>query len=263
MLKVLPAFVNFRRAFRFTFPKALGSFLAPPQCVLCGSAGQSAEGSWGFDLCRYCEVALPALPRGICARCGEVAAPLIPGFGCETCRGYHRMLGGVLAAFAYEDPVDSLIAGLKFGQNRSHARVMAALMLQAQRQQGAELLTPPNLGCLVPIPLHQQRLFERGFNQSAELAGHLARSLKIPISTQLLTRQSFITPQRGLSAQARQRNTAHVFKVNAGQPIPTLITLVDDVMTTGATLFDAALALRLAGCLRVNAWVFARALKAI
>ena len=107
------------------------------------------------------------------------------------------------------------------------------------------------------MPLHRTRLRSRGYDQTLELARPLARMLGLALDTGLLTRRRATQAQSRLDEAARQRNLHGAFAVRAG-PLPAHVALVDDVMTTGATLRAAAQALRDAGVQHVNAWVCAR-----
>ncbi|QWF19930.1 ComF family protein [Lysobacter capsici] len=111
---------------------------------------------------------------------------------------------------------------------------------------------------LVPIPLHRSRLRERGYDQALELARPLARQLGLPLQAQALTRVRDTSAQSQLDASQRRRNLRDAFAWNGDVAMPAHIVLIDDVMTTGATLHSAARVLRRAGALRVDAWVCAR-----
>ena len=110
----------------------------------------------------------------------------------------------------------------------------------------------------MPIPLHRSRLRQRGYDQALELAKPLARALGVPLRNDLLRRRHATAPQSELHADERQRNLRDAFVTNAGVVLPAHVALVDDVMTTGATLHAAATALHRAGVARVDAWVCAR-----
>ena len=116
----------------------------------------------------------------------------------------------------------------------------------------------PRPAALVPVPLHDTRLARRGYDQALELAAPLSRRLRIPLLADVLLRTRATAPQSELDAVARQRNLRRAFTVRADAALPDHVVLVDDVMTTGATLEAAARALRRAGVPRVEAWVCAR-----
>lgn len=214
-------------------------WLLPARCLVCSEPGQP-----GRDLCAACEATLP-WSGPACARC---ALPLAgPGAGCTCGRS---PLDAVQAAFLYRWPVDDLLRRLKFHQDLAAGRLLAGLMVA---RLAARPLAP---GCvMVPVPLHPRRLRQRGHDQAAELARPLARALGLPCR-RLLRRRIATAPQSELDAAARRRNLRNAFECVA--PAPEHVVLVDDVMTTGATLRAAAAALRRAGARRIEARVCAR-----
>jgi len=135
---------------------------------------------------------------------------------------------------------------------------MAAGRLLAQLS-AAELAAAPRPQALIPIPLHDNRLRRRGYDQALELAQPIARQLNLPLRADLLRRTRATQPQSQLDAAGRRRNLRGAFAVCQRGPLPAHVVLFDDVMTTGATLYTAANALRRAGIARVDAWVCARA----
>jgi ComF family protein len=155
------------------------------------------------------------------------------------------------AVFRYAPPLDRLLPRLKFHDDLAAGRLCAALMADV-------LVDVPRPDALVPLPLHRARLRARGFDQTLELARSLARALALPLRDDLLVRARATDPQSRLDAAARRRNLRGAFTVRGDGPWPAHVALVDDVMTTGATLHAAAAALRRAGVARVDAWVCAR-----
>lgn len=213
-----------------------------PRCLLCGESG--AE---GLDLCRACAQALPWNDIA-CLRC---ALPLPEPGICGACLQRPPPLTETRAAFVYGFPLDRLVPRFKFHNDLAAGRLLSELMLQ-----GMSGLSKPS--ALVPVPLHDSRLRRRGYDQAQELAGSLARALQVPLLSEALVRTRATAPQSELDAGARQRNLRRAFEVRAGAALPDHVTLVDDVMTTGATLEAAAKRLRRAGVARVDAWVCAR-----
>ena len=153
--------------------------------------------------------------------------------------------------FDYAFPLDRLLPRLKFHRDFAAGRVLAHCMTE-------RLAMLPRPDALVPIPLHRARLRSRGYDQALELARPLARALHVPLLDAALARRKSTRAQSRLDADARQRNLRDAFHVGTGIAMPAHVVLVDDVMTTGATLHAAARALRLAGAQRVDAWVCAR-----
>ena len=112
---------------------------------------------------------------------------------------------------------------------------------------------------IVPVPLHRARLRQRGYNQALELARPLAHALRLPLRHDLLHRIRSTHAQTELGAIARRRNVRDAFHVPSGAALPAHVALLDDVMTTGATLAECARVLRRAGVQRVDLWALARA----
>ncbi len=230
--------------------------IAAPVCVLCGSDGQRLEEPWGLDLCRWCEQACTPV-QNPCPRCGESAATDV----CANCQRVPPPYDATFSLFRYEDPVDLLITGLKFRHELAAARVLGTLFARAHRRGGHVL---PQ--CLVPMPLHASRYRERGFNQCAEIARHIVPRLRDAAGRRLVLRHDLLRRVRATAAQselaaaARATNLQGAFRAGAG-PMPLHVAVLDDVMTTGHTAAAAALALKQAGCRKVEIWTCARALQ--
>ena len=220
----------------------LGRLLLAPRCLLCGEVAGGER-----DLCGACAAELPWSGHA-CARC---ALPLHEPGTCGPCLRRPPPLAATHAAFVYGFPLDRLLPRFKFHDDLAAGRLLSQLMADALRG-----LPPPD--ALVPVPLHRARLRSRGYDQALELAKPLARTLRIPLLADALVRRRETRPQSELDAVARQRNLRGAFEVRGNQALPGHVVLVDDVMTTGATLHAAATMLRRAGVQRVDAWVCAR-----
>jgi ComF family protein len=204
----------------------------PPVCCLCGATGQASA----FDLCDVCATFLPVVDD-------EPGSTLAIGDG--------TVLRTVFA-FKYAPPVDQFIRALKFRGERVYARVLGELLAGAQRDSGVAM---PD--CIVPMPLHDLRYRERGFNQAAEIARHAGASLGVRVDSRVLVRRTATREQSGLSLQERTNNVRAAFEVV--RPIPSgRIALLDDVVTTGSTAGAAIRALRDAGAEAVELWAVAR-----
>ena len=222
--------------------------LLPPHCLLCD---QRSDGVG--DLCSGCRADLQR-NRICCPRCAlplQTPAPL-----CGECLQREPPFAAAFAPFVYAHPFDLLVTKLKFGRSLAAGRVLAGLWLAASN----ELPALPQM--LVPVPLHPDRLRERGYNQALELARPLARALRVPLKANLLERTRATPAQTNLDAKTRRRNMRGAFTINAtGLPPAAHVALIDDVMTTGATLRECARVLKRAGVARVDVWALARAPK--
>lgn len=218
----------------------------PPRCLLCGAVGAD-----GRDLCAGCagDFALNAVCCPRCALPLQAPAPL-----CGECLKQEPPFASAWTPFRYEHPLDLLEARFKFRADLAAGRVLSALMI---KRAAADAPMLPEL--LIPVPLHTARLRERGYNQALELAEPLARALAISLRADWLLRTRATPPQTGLDAKTRRRNLRGAFAVAAGATLPEHVALVDDVMTTGATLRECARVLRAAGVARVDVWALARA----
>ncbi|SEM44506.1 comF family protein [Pseudoxanthomonas sp. GM95] len=219
-----------------------GQLLLAPRCLACGEPGAD-----GLDLCRACTEALP-WNRAACPRC---ALPTPHGDRCGACLQAPTPMTATYAACVYGLPLDRLVPRFKFHQDLACGRLLAELMTRS-------LATVERPDALIPIPLHASRLRQRGYDQALELARPLGRALDLPLLERVLIRQRETAPQSELDAAARRRNLRGAFAVQARDMLPAHVALVDDVMTTGATLQAAAQVLLRAGVQRVDAWVCAR-----
>lgn len=226
--------------------RAVGFALLPPRCLLCGG-----QGAVGRDLCAACASELPRNPLA-CPRC---AVPLAaPAPRCGECLRHEPPFQLAYAPFLYASPLDQLLMRLKFGGSLAAGRLLAELWCEAWRS-----LPPVLPQALVPVPLHAARLRERGYNQALELARPLARAFGLPLRAELLQRVRPTPAQAGLGAHARRRNLRGAFRATPKGGLPAHVAVVDDVMTTGATVAQCARVLRRAGVARVDVWALARA----
>ncbi len=215
--------------------------LWPPRCLVCGESGHG-----GLDLCPPCATGLP-LNAPACPRC---ALPLpAQAEACGHCLRRPPPQHGTRAVFVYRTPLDRLLPRVKFHADLACARLLATLMAR-------EMATADRPQALVPVPLHRARLRQRGFDQALELARPLSRLLAVPLRTDALQRVRATQAQTRLDAAARRRNLRGAFAV--GPALPAHVALVDDVMTTGATVEAATRVLLRAGVERVDVWVCAR-----
>lgn len=229
--------------------------LLSPVCVLCQAplTGQCAP----LGLCAHCAQGLPR-PTNPCPRCGEPGAAAEGQ--CMRCRSDPPAFVATLVLVDFAAPIDRLVHALKFRRERALARPMGLLMAeQLARVRASDQSSQDQRFCplgLVPIPLSAERLAQRGFNQAQAIAQALAESSGVAVHNRLLRRARHTTAQAELDSDQRRENLAGAFQCRAASP--TRVALVDDVMTTGATLRAAALALQQAGARTIINLVFAR-----
>jgi len=233
-----------RREALSTYARSLQHWLLPLRCLLCGASGDN-----GLDLCAGCAGELPRNPS-CCARC---ALPLAnPAALCGECQRRPPPWDAAWAPFRYAWPLDRLESRYKFGRDLAAGRVLSTLWQAEPRN-----VALPDL--ILPVPLHRGRLRQRGYNQALELAKPLAKAWGIPLRHDLLQRKRATSAQTELDAITRRRNVRGAFSVRPGVTLPPHVTILDDVMTTGATLAECARVVRRAGVKRVDVWAVARA----
>jgi competence protein ComFC len=215
--------------------------LFPSTCIGCGLRGTL--------LCPPCERSLPVLPRGACPRCAAMRT--VRGV-CRGCRQLSSHLGSVRAAFAYDGAARNAVLQLKFRSGRHLAPLMGALLHHELS------LRPLHADVVVPVPLAPGRLRERGYNQATLLAEHVSQSTGGTVRPDALIRRDR-RAQQTLDANARLRNLKGAIACRDVEAVAgKRVILVDDVVTTGATLSACAEALARAGASRITAVAFAR-----
>lgn len=217
--------------------------LFPIPCLLCGLPAADTP------LCQACIGELPWLDKA-CQRCG---LPLQSAQICGHCLHSPPIQQHSFSLLRYQAAVPRCITRFKFHQQLQFADFFAMQMAK-QLQQRDSL---PQ--CLIPIPLHPRRLRSRGFNQSLEVASRLGKTLGIACRPELLQRVRNTPSQSQLHFRERQRNIRHAFACSAA-PLPTHIALIDDVMTTGQTVAEAARVLQRRGVQIIEVWTIARAI---
>ncbi|MFY9327001.1 MAG: ComF family protein [Georgfuchsia sp.] len=216
--------------------------LLPQDCQLCGKPDV------GDMLCVPCMADLPRLPVEHCPLC---ALPTPAGAVCGGCLRHPPHFDATHASLVYAFPVDQLVQAFKYGHQLALSRLFARLM-RAGQAFSADIM--------IPLPLSKQRLRERGFNQAVEIARPLAQASGLALDLHAMARVVDTAAQAGLPWNERRANIRHAFECKANLAGKSIV-VIDDVMTSGATLDEFARTLKLHGAARVTNWVLARTLK--
>lgn len=216
----------------------------PARCLVCGIYPAA-------DICAACRDDF--FPDAV-ARCRSCAARLPPdtrSAHCAPCLRAPPHFDATVALGDYLAPLDGLVLALKYGHRLAVARVLGALLAQRAEDAVGES------SAVIPVPLAFERHAERGFNQAHELARELARRLRRPLRADLLRRPRHGPAQEALTRRARASNVRGAFAVH-GDVRGAHLAVVDDVMTSGATLNEVARVLKAAGAAAVVNLVVAR-----
>jgi ComF family protein len=213
-------------------------------CLLCLAANSSALG-----LCQPCLDDLPWLPDALCSQCALPCTDKV----CGHCLSDPPYFDACYGVFSYQFPISALLQDYKYGSKLHLARSFALLL-----KNRVPLHT---VDTVIAMPMHPQRLKERGFNQALEIARVLCAEQAQKLDFDSVQRQKHRPAQVSLSWQARLKNIKGVFKLQSASRIAgQRIAILDDVMTTGASLNELAKTLKQAGASHVECWIVARTL---
>jgi ComF family protein len=211
----------------------------PQRCVFCSSPGGT--------LCEHCRNELPGLHS---LRCPVCAHSSIRAEVCGQCLAHPPRFAKVSVAVSYGFPVDAVIRRLKYGADLSMVDPLATLLVERVAEEAR-----PH--CVIPMPLSVQRLRERGFNQSLEIARSVAARLQVSVAISACRRIRHTPPQAALPWDERGTNIRGAFECTAAMD-GARVAVIDDVLTSGATLNELARVLLRAGAAEVTGWVVAR-----
>ncbi|HET7650743.1 MAG TPA: ComF family protein [Gammaproteobacteria bacterium] len=221
--------------------------IAASICLLCNQ-----RGGFKYDICPSCERELP-WNRHACRRC---ATPLPAGSDdrvCGHCLRHPPVWDQARSPLLYGWPLDQLIQRFKFHSDLTTGHLLGSLLANFLAADPG-----PRPALLIPVPLHTSRIRERGFNQAVELARPVAGRLRIPLALHVCRRVRPTDVQSRLDHKARLRNMRGAFEVTAGVAGRD-VAVLDDVVTTGATVAALAGCLHAAGAARIRVWSLARA----
>jgi ComF family protein len=215
--------------------------ILPELCRRCGEPANA-----GF--CSACRNDFPR-NESACLTCGRGPLP----HGCNACPSHppHWHVARVVAPLVYMPPLERYIQSLKYDGERAIGRCVGQILADAAGDRRSQI------DALVAVPLHRHRLRERGYNQALEIARTVSAALRIPLLRTGIIRCRVTAPQTSLSCAQRRANLVAAFMVTRQLRGPRLA-IIDDVITTGATVNALAETLLQAGAVHVEAWAVAR-----
>ncbi|MDH5600757.1 MAG: ComF family protein [Gammaproteobacteria bacterium] len=221
----------------------------PRQCVLCLTPTGNPH-----LLCAACEKELPKNTAHciICAAAFPATLLSTKPLVCGKCQAQPPSYETSVIPYLYAAPLKQLITGLKFHADLSSVPLLAN-SFHRELKRNAEKLPE----CIIPVPLHKQRLKERGFNQAIEIARLIALQIKIPLEISLCQRSKVTPYQSGLSAKQRKQNLKNAFTIAKEHPYKH-VAIFDDVVTTGTTVNELAKQLKKSGVKIIEVWAIAR-----
>jgi len=222
------------------------------RCKACGAVMGDDAG----DLCPPCDLELEPRTRGYCPDCAELMAdPNEPPTLCLDCRVNPKPWAGIGFYGKYQGMLGELVVAYKFSGALGYGGLLQELLWRGYEKHR------PGLACdmIVPVPLHRKRLASRGFNQALELSRHLSRKTGKPLAPDALQRIRHTRAQSLLKGRQRIENVKGAFVADPDSVRGKSVLLVDDIMTTGATLDTCAGALKKAKAHEVKVLVLARA----
>lgn len=224
------------------FMQGFLNVLYPPYCVLCGQLLPMED--WKDGLCKSCGEKIPYLEGKRCKFCGRT---LVVGDVCHSCLENPPVFERGISAFDYDVLRDG-IARFKFDGARDDGKIFGRLMADFLLSYHKDWIE--EMDCITGVPLHVHKEKERGFNQAEILCKSISQYTEIPYEKNILIRTKDTTPQSKLSARERQQNIKNVFTAHACAD--KRILLVDDILTTGATLNECSRALYREGAKKVE-----------
>ena len=220
-------------------------------CVLCASLETN-----NHAVCAACLDDLPWHPNTSCPQCGLASSgTALNTIVCGSCLNSPPDFDTTRAVFLYAYPIDAMMLRYKYGSMLNLGNTFGEFLTEKVNVEDCL----KNIDLIIPMPMHPQRLKERGFNQALEIAKVLTKNCVEKLDYKSVVRQTLTPPQASLPLKERVKNIKGAFKVNIDLT-DKRIAIVDDVMTTGASLNELAKTLKKVGASHVECWVIARTL---
>lgn len=229
------------------------SLIYPPRCPLCETVLPIArrirpEGQerscWERPLiCDDCREKLPYNSGAVCLRCGTCIADEREEY-CGDCLLRERLFRQGMSVFLYQGKMRDSLMRMKFHNHREYIPFYADEMKRASEA----FLRRAQPSVIIPVPMHERKRRERGFDQCALLARRFSECSGIPVQTDNVVRVRYTKPQKGLNAQERRNNLKNAFYVRRPQELSGPVLVIDDIYTTGTTMDAMASVLLENGC---------------
>lgn len=231
-------------------------WLMPAHCSLCQHPSSQ------HFLCTACYQDLPWIQNACITCANELNAALYSqsltdenkSMSCGTCLQTPPPYDKCVALFNYQTPVSQLILAMKFHRKLAYARLLAEILAEKAKEHYSKRLKPD---LIIPMPLHPNRLKQRGYNQTLELVKPLAKKLNVLFSTELCSRVIDTHTQSSMIASNRWHNVKHAFVAHTSFKNMHIL-IVDDVITTGSTVCALSQKLKLAGAKTIDVWCCAK-----
>ena len=218
--------------------------LFPARCPLCGCVLTGKE----QYVCAGCREKLPFITDPYCLRCGRPIRDETKEY-CPQCEKVSRQFDEGRCTFRYEGALRDALLDMKFKNRREYIPFFAAAMASRNRAY----LQRNHFDMIIPVPLHPRKKAERGFDQCALIGRELSEQTGIPLRCGILKRVRYTSPQKTLNARERSINLEGAFAVNEGTlPPGARVLLIDDILTTGATLSECSRVLKKSGAGKVG-----------
>ena len=234
--------LNYRFNMDVLKPAIFKQIIFKPSCLLCASPQAN-----NHALCSPCLNELPWHSSNSCPQCGLSSS----GQLCGSCISSPPDFDTTHAVFLYQYPIDKMMQRYKYGNMLNISHTFGQLLADKSSLEAIDLI--------IPMPMHPTRIKQRGFNQALEIAKVLTKNCKDKLDYKSVERQTLTPPQASLPLKERVKNIKGAFKVETDLS-GKRIAIVDDVMTTGASLNELAKTLKKAGASHVECWVIARTL---
>lgn len=237
------------------FVRNVAEWVYPTVCLVCDVPAGEPD-AFRHGVCKVCHTAMTTDPRPACLRCAQTVGPHADtSRGCMECRGVALGFERAFRLGPYEGKLRDAVLRTKVLAGEGLADVLGRLLAE---HRGCAI-ADTGIDLVAPVPLHWWRRWTRGYNQAEAVARELAVGLRVPFAPRLLRRVRWTPQQAQPTREARRENVRGAFRVGKGARVAgRSVLLVDDVMTTGSTLGEAARTLRSAGAGRVVVAVLAR-----